>query len=132
MNPEQLVTEVEAAYQSQDVDRMMAFFHPEIVVYWNGQKRADGVEEVWTFHEEMYGDLQEFDIRKTLRAADGDTIAVEWTSIWVDADGNRREGYGGEFWTMRDGQLREWHAYHAPYDHEGTDDRSDGSHLPLP
>lgn len=132
MNSEELVIKVEAAYQSQDVDRMMEFFDPEIVVYWNGQKRAEGIDEVRTFHEEMYSDLQKFDIRKSLRAADGDTIAVEWTSTWVDADGNHKEGYGGEFWTMHDGQLREWHAYHAPYDHEETDDRRGERHLPLP
>lgn len=109
----------------------MELFDPEIVFYWNGRKQGEGLAEVREAHEEMLfpDDIEEWEIRKTLRAASGDTIAVEWTSSWLDADGNRNEGYGGEFYTMRDGRLREWHAYHAGYTRDGPDDRKDADYL---
>jgi ketosteroid isomerase-like protein len=131
MNPEALVREVEAAYQSQDIDRMMELFDPEVVFYWNGRKQGEGLADVRAAHEEMLfaDDIDDWEIRKTLRAASGDTIAVEWTSSWVDGDGTRREGYGGEFYTMRDGRLREWHAYHQSYARDGAADDTDGDFL---
>lgn len=133
MDPEEIVRHVEAAYQSQDVDRIMELFDPEIVFYWNGRKRGEGRAEVRAVHEEMFGDENdEYEIRKTLRAASGETIAVEWTTSWIDPDGNRNEGYGGEFWTMRANRLREWHAYHRRYVHDGTDDRNDDVYFSLP
>ena len=116
MDPDALVTEAEAAYQAQDADRIMALFDPEIVVYWNGRKQWDALEAVRAEHAEFVAAFREYDIRKTLRAADGDTIAVEWTDTWVDADGNRGRGSGAEFWTMRDERLREWHAYYEEHD----------------
>lgn len=123
MNPEELVEQAEAAYQAQDLDRIMELFDPEIVWYWNGWKRAEGLDEVRRVHEEGFadgrGDYEEFTIEKTLRAASGDTITVEWETEWVFADGSRNEGHGGEFWTMRDDRLLEWHAYHALHDDDG-------------
>jgi nuclear transport factor 2 (NTF2) superfamily protein len=130
MDPEKIVEEVEAAYQSQNVDRIMELFHPEIVFYWNGKKRGEGFTEVRTAHEEMFGDRNDdYEIDKTLRAASGDTIAVEWTTSWIDPDGNYNEGYGGEFWTMEDGQLIEWHAYHKRYAHDDADDVNSDAYL---
>ena len=122
MDPEEIVEQAEAAYQSRDVDRMMELFDPEIVWYWNGWKKAEGLDEVRRLHEEVFtGDQQgdeQFQIEKTLRAASGDTIAVEWETSWTDSAGRQRTGHGGEFWTMRDGLLLEWHAYHALHDEE--------------
>lgn len=116
MDPKEAVRQAEQAYQSQDVDRIMKLFDPGIVMYWNGQKRGEGLAEVRAVHESMFaGDLQDFEIQKTLRAASGDTICVEWTTTWIDENGNHKGGFGGEFWTMRDDRLREWHAYHAEH-----------------
>lgn len=118
MDPEALVTEAEAAYQTQDADRIMALFDPEIVVYWNGRKQWDSLEPLRAEHAEFIASFPEYEIRKTLRAAAGETITVEWTDRWVDADGNRGRGSGAEFWTMRDERLREWHAYYEEHDLE--------------
>lgn len=132
MDPEEIVTKTEAAYQSQDIDRIMDLFHPEILMYWNGRKQAEGLAAVRDVHEAMYADeMHEFEIRKSLRAASRDTIAVEWTTTWIDADGNRNGGYGGEFWLMDDGRLREWHAYHTSYVHDETEDRRPDDFLSL-
>ena len=122
MEPKEAVERAESAYQSQDVDRIMELFDPEIVMYWNGRKQGEGLAEVREVHEAMYaGELQDFEIRKTLRAASGDTITVEWTTTWIDEDGIRNGGFGGEFWTMRGDRLREWHAYHAQHELDEAD-----------
>ena len=37
-----LVHAAEHAYQAQDLDTIMQLFHPEIVIYWNGERVAIG------------------------------------------------------------------------------------------
>lgn len=119
MDPEAIVNRTEAAYQSQDVDQVMELFDPEIVFYWNGWKKADGLEGIRKAHEDVFDDSVEFQIEKTLRAASSETIAVEWETTWSIPGGPRLNGHGGEFWTIRDDRLREWHAYHMQHDQEG-------------
>ena len=131
MNPEELVTEAEAAYQSQDADRIMDLFDQEIVVYWDGKKLWDTFAAVRDNHAEAIAGLPEFEIQKSLRAASGDTITVEWTDAWVDADGTRGEGFGAEFWTMNGDQLREWHVYYEAYDREEMTGQRDEDYLTI-
>ena len=51
-------------------------------------------------------------MRKTLRAASGDTITVEFTETFVrPKTGEPMQGFGGEFWTMDGDRLAEWHLY---------------------
>lgn len=129
MDPKEAVKRAESAYQSQDVDRIMELFDPEIVMYWNGRKQGEGLAEVRQVHETMYAEeLQDFEIRKSLGAASDNTITVEWTTTWIDEEGNLKGGFGGEFWTMRDDRLLEWHAYHAQHEL----DESDAEFLTLP
>ncbi len=118
MDPEALVREAETAYQAQDADRIMDLFDPEVVVHWDGEKLWETHEAVRANHAEAIADLPEFDIQKSLRAASGDTITVEWRDSWVDAEGTRGEGFGAEFWTMEGDQLREWHVYYETYDRD--------------
>ena len=40
--PIRLVAAAEAAYRSQDLSQIMALLHPDIVIYWNGEKVAEG------------------------------------------------------------------------------------------
>jgi hypothetical protein len=60
-----------------------------------------------------------------LRAADGDTICVEWESSYRNDDGTVVHGKAGEFWTMRYGLLIEWNAYHFSID-EVVDEHEEG------
>lgn len=130
MESKEIVREAEAAYTAQNVDRIMELFDPEIVIYWNGRKVAEGLSEARTFHEEIYADeMQEYEVKKSLRAASGDTITVEFTVEGIDPDGSPMEGYGGEFWTMRDGLLREWHLYYESHRLDETDDQRDEEFL---
>jgi putative hydrolase of the HAD superfamily len=113
---DQLVAAAEAAYRNQDLSQIMALMHPDVVIYWNGQKVAAGLEQARQFHVERLGfgsrSRHEYHLRKTLRAADGDTVCVEWESSYRTEQGQLVRGRAGEFWTMRFGLLIEWHAYY--------------------
>jgi len=112
LQPEELVREAEAAYAALDLNRIMKLFDPEIVLHWNGEPRARGLDELRRWHERSFANVCDYRIRKTLRAASGDTIAVEWTDSWVDAASNASmQGHGAEFWRMNGRRLREWRAY---------------------
>ena len=121
---DQLVAAAEAAYLSQDLARIMPLLHPDIVIYWNGHKVAEGLEAARQFHVRRLGigrsKRHEYQLRKTLRAADGDTICVEWESSYRNDDGELVQGRAGEFWTMRYGLLIEWHAYYQRLGDEET------------
>jgi FMN phosphatase YigB (HAD superfamily) len=112
----QHVRAAEAAYGSQDLDAVMALLHPQIVIRWNGQPAASGLDEARQFHVERLGfggtaKRQDYRLAKSLRSAQGDTICVEWESSYLRDDGTRACSAGGEFWIMRYGLLIEWHAY---------------------
>jgi phosphoglycolate phosphatase-like HAD superfamily hydrolase len=113
----QLVAAAETAYRSKDLSQVMRFCHPDVVIFWNGDKVAEGLDEARRFHEQRLGfdstPRRDYQLRKTLRAADGDTIAVEWESSYRADDDSPVRGRGAEFWTMRYGLLIEWRAYHS-------------------
>ena len=121
---EQLVAAAESAYRSQDLSLIMPLLHPDIVIYWNGRKVAEGLEAARDFHTKSLGfgsiARHDYELHKTLRAADADTICVEWESSYRTDDGRQVRGVAGEFWTMRYGLLIEWHAYH----HRISDDKT--------
>ncbi|MDP9465565.1 MAG: HAD-IA family hydrolase [Actinomycetota bacterium] len=121
---DQLVAAAEVAYRSQDLTQIMPLLHPDIVVYWNGEKVAEGLDAAKQFHVQRLGfgstTRHEYQLHKTLRAADGDTICVEWESSYRTDDGQLVRGRAGEFWTMRYGLLIEWRAYHHRLTDEGS------------
>lgn len=115
MTPEQIVKKAEDIYQRQNIDKMMALFDPSIIVYWNGKKICEGLDQLREWHEN-WGFRKNFQIKKTFRAATGNVISVEWQSVWEDESGNKNESFGGEFWTFAEnGLMKEWHAYYARY-----------------
>ena len=116
-----LVAAAEAAYRTHDLSLIMPLLHPDIVIYWNGEKVAEGLDEARWFHVQQLGSKTRNDVqlRKTLRAAEGDTICVEWESSYRDADGELVRGRAGEFWTLRYGLLIEWRTYYHRLSDEG-------------
>lgn len=120
---DQLVAAAETAYRSQDLSQIMRLLHPDIVIYWNGEKVAEGLDAARRFHTQRLGfgstTRRDYELHKTLRAADGDTICVEWQSSYRDDDDRLVRGRAGEFWTMRYGLLIEWHAYYHRIPDEG-------------
>jgi nuclear transport factor 2 (NTF2) superfamily protein len=121
---DQLVAAAEAAYRSQDLSQIMRLMHPDIVIYWNGQKVAEGLDAARQFHLQRLGfgstPRRDYELHKTLRAAEGDTICVEWQSSYRDDNDQLVRGRAGEFWTMRYGLLIEWRAYYHRLPDEGS------------
>lgn len=87
------------------------------MVYWDGKKVMEGRDQVVQFERDNFASWTDFKIKKTLRAASGDWIAVEWEGSFVDKkSGITRAMYGGEFWKIRNGCLVEWIAYSTDYE----------------
>jgi nuclear transport factor 2 (NTF2) superfamily protein len=123
---DRLVRSAESAYASQDIEAVLALFDPNVVFFWNGVLQARGLTELRRWHETAFANARDYRIRKTLRAASGDTIAVEWADSWIDrGSGTRRRGCGAEFWTMKDAKVLRWDAYWRGHDQLGvrTDER---------
>ena len=115
MQPEALVRAAEDAYNALDVDRVMSLFTPDAVFYRNGKLKAKGTDELRRFHEGFFAAVKDYRLRKTLRAAAGDVVTVEFVETWVGTDGTPMEGFGGEFWTIDGDRLAEWHLYWRSY-----------------
>ena len=116
MNPEEIVRQAEAAYAAHDIARVADFFAPDIIVYFNGKKKFEGRDAVVAFEREEFESRITKKMKKTVRAASENVIALEWEAIFVDkASGETSELYGAEFWTMRDNRLLEWHLYFKSY-----------------
>lgn len=121
---DRLVAAAESAYRSQDLSQIMPLLHPDIVIYWNGERVAEGLDAAKQFHLQRLGfgstTRRDYELHKTLRAAEGDTICVEWQSSYTDEHGRQVRGRAGEFWTMRYGLLIEWRAYYHRIADEGS------------
>jgi hypothetical protein len=112
-----MVDRVTAAYRSDDLDVVMSLFDPDISIHWNGERVALGAEAARRFHAERLGvgtgDRRDLRLRKRLRAASGDTIAVEHESTHTDPGGDIVAAASAELWTLRRGLIVEWHVYQA-------------------
>jgi putative hydrolase of the HAD superfamily len=117
---QRMVDRVAAAYRSDDLDVVMGLFDPDISIRWNGERVALGSDEARRFHTERLGvgtgDRTDLHVRKRLRSASGDTIAVEHESSHRDRHGNLVAAASAEYWTLRRGLIVEWHVYQSRRD----------------
>lgn len=114
--PEEIVRAAEAAYNALDMDRVLALFTPDVVFSMNGQFVGKGLDDLRTWHERFFAGVKDYRLTKTLRAASGDVITVEFRETFVRAKtGEPMQGFGGEFWTMEGDRLAEWHLYWRSY-----------------
>ncbi len=111
-SPEQIVARAEDIYRRRDLEAAVAMFEPDAVIVWNGREVARGPEAIRAFHERFFDpSLEDIELRKTLRAASGEVIAVEWRARWRNPDGSRGEQVAAEHWTMKGERLTEWRAF---------------------
>ena len=116
MDAQAIVQQAETAYASQDLNLVEALFHPDVEVYWNGKKSMQGRDAVMEFETRNFASWHDFRIHKTLRAATGNTIAVEWEVSFIsNQSGDKVEVLGAEFWTIEDGLLKIWQTYTTNY-----------------
>lgn len=109
---EKIVRQAEAVYRRRDIEATMALYTDDAVIEWNGRKVARGAEAVRAFHERFYDpSIRNVQLDKTLIAASGDWIAVEWTASWDNPDGTKARQIAGEHWKMRGDRLCVWRAF---------------------
>lgn len=111
-----LVADAEAAWRSNDLDRIMTLFDPDAIVVRNGELVATGTVEIRRFVGELLElerDRPECSPTIRLRAATGDTITVESRACCVSANDARVEPAAVEIWTLRRGKLVAWHHHGA-------------------
>ena len=108
---EEMIRDVVDAFNSGDIDRIMALFEPDVMVHWNGQKVASNWDElkVW-FLAGPVGQTTEFRIEKSLQVTDGNTFGVHWRHFATYRNGQSVQGFGNEFWTNRNGRAAAWNA----------------------
>jgi nuclear transport factor 2 (NTF2) superfamily protein len=84
--------------------------------YMNGKLVGKGIDDVRRWHEKLFAAVRDYRLTKTLRAASGDVITVEFADTWVNPKNDEpMQGFGGEFWTMDGDRLAEWHLYWRGY-----------------
>lgn len=106
---EAMVAEAETAYNAQDIDRILKFFHPDIVALYGCPPELRGLDGLRKFHEEKFAKQVGYRLKKTLRTVSGDTVGVEFYIEFMDRDtGQPRRCRGLEFWKIRDGQMVRW------------------------
>ena len=116
MTPEEIVQIAEDAHASRDVERMMECFEDDIVATWNGRPIAVDKDELRAWYQRFFDPQQAFSLKKTLRAAHGNVIAVEWHHERTGADGQRFEGFAAEIWWLSENnRLVQWHAHCTEY-----------------
>ena len=116
MTPTETVAAAEAVHAAVDMDRIMDLFQDDVIFYWNGKVKARNKTELQRWYEEEYfANIRKYEITKSLRAAAGDTLTVEWRSKKTDPDGRMSEEFGMEIWFLHAGRLREWRAQATEY-----------------
>lgn len=109
---EKVVRLAEAVYRRRDVEEAVALYEPDATIIWNGREVARGTDQIRAFHVKFFDPaIQNMQLDKTLVAASGNTIAVEWAATWDNPDGTRGEQIAGEHWDMKGERLTQWRAF---------------------
>jgi nuclear transport factor 2 (NTF2) superfamily protein len=105
------VKEVEMAFGSGDVDRMIKGFTDDVVVRFADRPEMHGIAEVEAFLRLRMARQKNYRLQKYLRMLSGDMIGNMWEGEWEDAQtGKSMRGRGTEFWTMRGRKVAVWEA----------------------
>ena len=116
MNPDEIISQLEAAYGAHDIEWVERFWDPGIVAYFDGEKAFQGRDALLEMQREQFASRLTNKMQMTLRAASGNVIAFEWEATFTDiASGNVRYTYGAAFLMMRENRVIEWHNYATTY-----------------
>lgn len=108
---EALIRYVESLCMPWNVDAMAEGFAEDCVCRFGLYPEMRGREAVHEFYRQRSRRQKNYKLRKELRAMMNDTLAIDWTATWEDADtGAQMRGHGVEIWKLRDGKLAVWEA----------------------
>lgn len=115
-----LLREVEDIFHRRDLDALVNGFTEDCVVRFSEQPEFQGRQALRKLFAARFARQKDYRLRKTLRMLHGNMLGNVWTGAWEDArTGRRMEGFGVEFWTMRDGKIAIWEASFSAWDAEG-------------
>jgi ketosteroid isomerase-like protein len=105
-----MLAEIAAAFDSHDLDRIMAHFADDAV--FDGPRgtevwgtRFTGREAIRQAFAARFAGIPDVRYQQDSHFVDGDRGASEWTLSGTTTDGVRIEVRGCDLWTLRDGQV---------------------------
>lgn len=115
-----LLRTVEDIFHRRDLDALVAGFTEDCRVRFSEQPEFTGREPLRALFAARFERQKNYRLRKTLRMLRGNMLGNVWTGTWEDAHtGVPMEGFGVEFWTMRDGMIAAWEASFSVWNAEG-------------
>ncbi|MGR8922113.1 MAG: DUF1348 family protein [Gammaproteobacteria bacterium] len=117
MTPEEIVQFAEDQHATGRVEAMMECFEDNVEAYWNGRQIASNKAGLEAWYHGFFDGLESFQLKKTLRAASGNVLAVEWVHRRTDAEGKTFDGFAAEVWWLSEkNRLTRWHAHCTEYE----------------
>ena len=108
---EELVAAAEKAFADADVASIVAGYTDDVVIRFADLPEMRGKDAAEAFMRARFARQRDYRLTKRLRALDGDVIGNVWDGTWTDAQtGRKMQGFGTEFWTMRDDKIAMWEA----------------------
>lgn len=120
-----LLRMVEDIFHRRDLEALVNGFTEDCVVRFSAVPEFRGREKLRELFAARFARQQNYRLAKTLRMLRGNQLGNVWTGTWTDArNGRPMEGFGVEFWTMRDGRIAVWEASFSVWEAGG--ERSSG------
>jgi ketosteroid isomerase-like protein len=109
-DPEAWVKNVERLYRAYDAEGVSALYTDDAVTI--SGSRVVGPETVHAHPAEWFASLEDYEIKRTFRAAMGDVIVSETTASYVKkADGKRYREFGIDiYWVNGQGKIYRKHS----------------------
>ena len=108
---ERLVAYQQERTGSNDPERMVEAFAPDVVVRYADFPEMRGRAELMRFVASRFARQKNYRLRKQLRAVSGNVMVCSWDASWEDGrDGRAMEGVGIELLTIEEEKIVRWEA----------------------
>jgi nuclear transport factor 2 (NTF2) superfamily protein len=106
-----LLRAVEELFHRADIEALVGTFTEDCVFRFGGQPEQTGRAALRRLFLCRLARQQDYRVRKTCLAIDGNKLAIRWEDSWIDkSSGNARACVGLEVWTMSGGKIAAWEA----------------------
>jgi nuclear transport factor 2 (NTF2) superfamily protein len=108
---ERLVAYQQGLTGSNDSERMVEAFAPDVVVRYADFPEMRGQAELKRFAAQRFARQKNYRLKKQLRSVSGNVMVCSWDATWEDGrDGRAMEGFGIELLTIEAGKIVRWDA----------------------
>ena len=106
-----LLRQVEEIFHRVDIEALVNGFTDDCVFRFAEQPEQKGRVALRQLFLARLSRQQDYRLKKTCLAIDGNKIANKWEGTWTDKEtGKKMAGFGVEVWTMKDGRIAVWDA----------------------